>query len=80
MRQPSAKYSAYMQVEAYPGETEEVGVTVRTALRTVDFVQVLEREVELHSEFLNTRAELASRKRRELVEERLDDSGVQDHH
>ena len=61
---------------AYPWKTEEVGIAVRATLGTVDFVEVCERELELAGKAFDALAKLAIGKRRQLVEERLDDCGV----
>lgn len=53
---------------------------MRAALRAVDLVQVLERELEARGERLDARAELARGERRELVEQRLDERRVDHHH
>ena len=53
---------------------------MRTTLRAIDFVKVLERELQLAREALNAIPELAFSTRRELVEERLDDGRVDDDH
>ena len=64
----------------YPRKTEEVRITVRTALGPVDLVQMLQWELELVREGLNACAQLALRERREFVEERLDERGVNEDH
>ncbi len=53
---------------------------MRTSLRTVDLVKVLERELELRRERLDASPELALWERREFVEEGLDDSWIKDYH
>jgi hypothetical protein len=53
---------------------------VGTALRPIDFIQVFEREFEFAGKVLNPLAEIAFGKRGELVEERLDDSWVENDH
>ena len=65
---------------AYPRKAKEVCVRVRRALRAVDLVQVLERELELGREPLDAGAEVALGERRELVEQRLDDGRVEHDH
>ena len=53
---------------------------MRTTLRTVDFVEVLERELQLARQALDAVTEVALSKRREFVEKRLDDGRVDDDH
>lgn len=55
-----------------PGETVEVSVRVRRALAAIDDVEVLEGELELGGERLDTGADLASGNGGELVEQGLD--------
>ena len=50
------------------------------ALRTVDFIQMLEREVQLRSEALDSFLKVAFREWRQLVEERLDDGRIDKDH
>lgn len=53
---------------------------MRATLRTVDFVEMLQWELELGCECLDTSTELACWKRREFVEKRLNDCWVKDDH
>ena len=64
----------------HPGQPKEVRVAVGATLRSVDLVQVLERELELGREGLDAGAEVAFGEGREFVEQRLDDGGIEDDH
>lgn len=64
----------------YPRQTKEVRVAVRAAFRAVDLVQVLQRKLELGCQTLYSIPQVTSRQGRELVEHRLDDSRVDNHH
>jgi len=65
---------------AYPRQSEKVCIRMRATLRTVDFVEMLQWELELGCECLDTSTELAFWKRREFVEKRLNYCRVQDDH
>lgn len=64
----------------HPGEPEEVRVAVGAALRAVDLVEVLQRELEFRGESLDACAQFALGEGRQFVEQRLDDGRVQDDH
>ena len=53
---------------------------MRAALGTVDLIQVLEGELQLGSQAFNPGPKVAHRERRQLVEERLNDSRVDEDH
>lgn len=53
---------------------------MRAALRAIDFIQVLEGEAELSGQVLDPLAEVAFREGRQLVEQRLNDGGVENDH
>lgn len=63
-----------------PGQAEEIGVTMRAALASINLVEVLEREVEFRGECLCPGTEITIFERRQLVEERLDDGWVEQDH
>ena len=65
---------------AYEWKTEEVSVAVGAALRAVNLVQVLERELEPRCERFNAGAQFTLREWRQLVEQRLNNRRVQDDH
>ena len=66
--------------DAYPRQSEKVCIRMRATLRTVDFVEMLQRELELGCKCLDTSTELAFREGRELVEKRLNYRRVKDDH
>lgn len=59
-----------------PRKTVEVSVTVSTALAAINDVQLRERELELLGQVLDTGLDLTGLQRRQLVEQRQDDDGV----
>lgn len=60
------KVSQRKQAErrAYPGQPKEVGIRMRATLRSVDLVEMFQRELELRCEPLDTRTEIAFWERR----------------
>lgn len=65
---------------ADPWKTKEVRVTMRATLRPVNLVQVLQRELQLGRERLDAVAQFTLGQGRKLVEQGLDDRGIDDDH
>ena len=63
-----------------PWETKEVSIAVGTALASVDNVELLERELELGSQGLDTRLQLAWLQRRKLIEQWQDGDWIDGNH
>jgi len=53
---------------------------MRAAFRAIDFIEVLQGELEFSSQSLSAGAQLARTERRELVKQRLDHGWVEDDH
>lgn len=64
----------------HPGKPKEIRITVRTPFRAVDFVQVLQRELQLPGKGLDPGPQIALGQRRELVEQGLYHRGVDHDH
>ena len=69
-----------LQYKTYPWQTKEVCITMRAPLRTVDLVQMGQGELETGCQTLDTRPKFTGFKRRELVEQRLNNSRIQNDH
>ena len=63
-----------------PWQTEEVGIAVSASLASIDNVELLEREVEAHSQLFDTSLECSRVQRRELVEQWQDGDWVNGDH
>jgi hypothetical protein len=63
-----------------PRQTEEVGVAVRTALASINDVELVQRELQLLGQILDALLQLAGLQGRELVEQREDSDRVDGNH
>lgn len=63
-----------------PWKAKEVGIAVGTALTSIDNVELLEGELELRGQSLNTGLQLAWLQRRKLVEQWEDGDRVDSNH
>ena len=64
----------------HPWKTKEVSIAVRAALGAINLIQMFEGKFEFACEGFDPVPQIAVRKRRELVKQRLNNSRVQNHH